>query len=240
MASLRQLAACLGLLPTFSVVRDFFGYASPPPWANAPAQPNLPQSLSLLTQVKRIRQPHFNLNLIRVGTLDDGVLDPVDEENVDCAVQLARNIYAAIGVGIGRVDRWWYIPRSWETGYDVINDDCEADELIDAYDLPENGIKVFFVTEWYGDTVGRTDGDEDGSVVLLRPKNWLGTGRTLAHELGHMFGLGHENDNTSNLMAQSGNLSDAEKANPIPATTGFYTRQVEDVKEDEEWIREAC
>ena len=85
------------------------------------------------------------------------------------------------------------MPISDGTGYDVIDDDCEADELIDAYDLPADGFKVFFVTAWpcsssSSCTVGRTDGDGDGSVVLLQT-DWVATGRAFAHELGHVLVL---------------------------------------------------
>jgi hypothetical protein len=68
------------------VVGDFFGYASPPPWNLGPSaeQTNLPQSLSLLTQVKRLNQKHFHVNVIRVGTDSNGLLSPADEQNVDC------------------------------------------------------------------------------------------------------------------------------------------------------------
>jgi hypothetical protein len=238
-ASVRALGACLGLSGTFTILGDFFGYASAPPWTLGPSeeQARLPKSLSLLTQVKRLRQPHFNLNLVRVGVNpSDLLLEPREEENVDCAVQLTRDIYAQIGVGIGRVDRWWYIP--YGTQYDVIDDDCEANELIDAYDLPDDGIKVFFVTAWYGDgSVGLTDFDQDGSVVLLRSHygddTYVATARALAHEMGHMFGLDHQNDHPSNLMCQGGHakkglgIGDGQM---IPDTTHFYDWQAEQVK----------
>ena len=246
MASIRELGACLGLPGTFTILGDFFGYASAPPWLTAPSQKHLPASLSVLEQVRRIQQPYFNLYLVRVGVNPgDLFLEPEEEENVDCAVQLTRDIYAQIGVGIGRVDRWWYIP--YGSKYDVIDDDCEADELIDAYDLPDDGIKVFFVTAWLGNTVGRTDGDKDGSAVLLRSRGpgstFILAARTLAHEMGHMFGLGHQNDDASNLMCQGGHvteLSNLKTADFIPAATHFYDWQGDDVREDEDWLRGPC
>jgi hypothetical protein len=229
MASLLQVAACIGLSGEFSIVRDFFGYASGPPWSLAPSQDNLPQNLSLLKQMKLVRQPHFNLHLIRVGTTDRGLFpQAISEQQVDASVALARRVYSEIEVGIGKVNRWWFVPISDGTGYD----DCEADELIDAYDLPADGIKVFFVTAWpcsssSSCTVGRTDGDDDGSVVLLQT-SWVATGRSLAHELGHVFGFGHENGDPNNLMCQGGTAKKAlgiTSDEMIPATTGFYDWQ---------------
>ena len=135
MASLKQLAACIHLEAKFSVLRDFFGYVSAPPWNLANSQNALPQSLSLATQMKRLQQKHFHLNLIRVGTRSNGSLPTVDEQNLDCAVQLCRDIYASIGVGVGRVERW-IIPLSDNTGFNVIRDSCEAEDLVDEYSIP--------------------------------------------------------------------------------------------------------
>jgi hypothetical protein len=238
MASLRQLAGCLGLPSAFSLVRDFFGYASPPPWPKL-TQDNVPTRLSVLTQARLVRQPHLNLHVVRVGTLDNGrFADPVDEQQVDAAVQLARRVFAEIDVGIGRVKRSWHVPLSKGTGFDVIDDECEADELIDAYDLPQDGIKAFFVLDWSCSsatscTVGHTDGDKDGCVVELQDGNTVGTGRALAHELGHVLGFGHENDDPSNLMCQGGTAKTAlgiSSDQMIPATTGFYDWQVQAIR----------
>jgi len=234
MASLRQLAACIGLDQTnFKVVGDFFGYASPPPWDQAPSQDNLPQSLSLLTQMKRLRQKHFHLNLIRVGASDDGLLPAVDEQNVDCAVQIIRGIYAAFGIGIGRVERGWFIPASDNTGYDVIDDDGEASDLVYDFSFDNNGIDCFFVPVYVGTTVGFTPAKGDGVVVELRENDYLGTARTLGHELGHYFGLGHQNDKPNNLMCQT------SKANPMPGSVQLSSDQISDIK-DEDDIKSSC
>jgi hypothetical protein len=230
MASLRAFATCIGCSTNFSVLRDFFGYASSPPWGQAPAmqQANLPQSLSVLTQVKRLKLPHFPLDLVRVGTNGAGLLADVDEQNIDCAVQIARDIYAAAGIGIGKVDRWYGIPLADNTGYDVIDDDGEAEDLVDDYDAPGAGIDVFFVIDWAGDTIGITPAKPDGVAVELRETDFLGTARTLAHELGHYFDLGHENDDPTNLMCQT------SKANPMPGSTVLNSDQIDEIKDADE------
>ncbi len=205
MVWLRDLAKCLGLAGTFSVVGDFFGYASAPPWNLAPSQtnPNLPQSVSLLTQMRRVRQYHFHLNIVRVGTNANGFLPQVDEQNVDCAVHVTRDIFAAAGIGIGRVQRGWHIELSENTGYDVIGDDCEAEDLVDEYSVANDGIDCFLVPLYDGDVGGYAPSGGDGVVVESREGDFFGTARTMAHELGHYLGLGHENGDPNNLMCQT-------------------------------------
>jgi hypothetical protein len=234
--SLRALATCIGLPADYRVVRDFFGYASAPPWNLAPAaqQTSLPQSLSLLTQMKRLQQKHFALDLIRVGTSASGFLPAVDEQNLDCAVQLARDIYGAAGFGIGKVDRWWMVPLADNTGFDVIDDDCEAHDLIDEYSAPGGGIDVFFVLAWAGDTIGTTPSKGDGVGVESREDDFLGTGRTFAHELGHHFDLGHENDDPNNLMCQS-----SEPGVMMPGSTQLTSDQVDEI-EDADDMQSPC
>lgn len=233
MVSIRQQAQCIGLDRDFSVVGDYFGYASPPPWTQAPSQTGLPQSLSVLTQAKRLKKTHVHLNLIRVGTDADGLMTPQDEENLDCAVDLVRGIYAAIGVGIGRVERWWCIPDAWDTGYETIDDDGEAEDLVDDYTVGGGGVDVFFVPLYVGSVVGLTPGKGDGVVVESREDDFLGTARTFGHELGHYFGLGHENGTPDNLMCQT------QFANPMPGSTKLNADQTETVKDADD-MHGAC
>jgi hypothetical protein len=226
------MAACIGVTGNFRVVRHFFGYATPPPWNLGPAgqQANLPQFLSVLTQVKRLQQTHFHLDCVRVGTDSSNLLAPVDEQNLDCAVQMARDIYGAVGVGIGRYNRWWLIALSDNTGYDVIDDDCEASDLVDEYDAPGGGVDIFFVQAYAGTTVGLYPAKGDGVVVESRENDFLGTARTFSHELGHYFGLGHQNGSPNNLMCQT------SQANPMPASVQLSGGQVGDVKDHDDTV----
>ena len=211
------------------MVGHFFGYASPPPWNLAPSQANLPQSLSVLTQMKRVQQTYFNLNLIRVGASSfDGLLNAIDEENLDCAVQISRDIYAAAGIGIGRVERWWMIQS---TSYETIDDDCEAEDLVDEYTVPNNGVDCFFVPVYVGSTNGIMP--DDGVVVESRENNFLGTARTMAHELGHYFDLGHQNGSPNNLMCQT------KFANPMPGSAQLSSSQIDTIKEQDA-MRDPC
>lgn len=233
MTSLRQLASCIGLSGNFSVVRHFFGYASAPPWNLLPSQGNLPQSLSLLTQMKRLKRKHFHLNVIRVGTDANGLLEPLDEQNLDCAVQLTRDIYGAAGIGIGRVERWWAIPASEDTGYDAIDGDWEAIRLVNTYYVDNDGVDCFFV-EVYLDGAGYWAGS--GVVVESQAQNPLGTGRTMAHELGHyllgswelLVGFGHHEDDPNNLMTPGGD------ANPMPGSTELTSEQIDTMKDHDD------
>lgn len=224
MASIKQIANCMGLSGRISVVHNFFGYAKTPPWTLAPSQSALPQSLSLLKQVRLIKGRHVHLNIIRVGTDGNGLLSAAEEEAIDCAVQITRNIYAAVNLGIGRVERWWHIPLADNTGYDFIDSDGEAEDLVDEYSVGNDGIDIFYVPVYDGSTLGLYPWKGDGVVVEILTENFLQTARTTAHELGHFAGLGHENDKPENLMCQS------KHAHPMPASIQLNTAQVEEIR----------
>ena len=222
------------------MVRDFFGHASPPPWRPVSPDNIPPSSLSLLTQIRRLQQPYFNINVVRVGTNSDGIfaaegVDDIDaavhEKNVDAAVALAREIYGAIGVGIGRVERWWQI-RAADTHYEVINSDAEAGDLVQEFSVGNDGIDVFVVFA-YLDASGRCPPKGNGVVVDSEETDFPYTAQTFSHELGHFFlGPGHKKNEPNNLMTDDG-------AATVPTSTLLNADQAEKIKKHDK-ILDAC
>jgi len=211
MVSLRSIAACIGVAGNFSVVRDFFGYAtgvyghiplstdlSTITEEEAKIDPSAPGELSLLTQVKLLEGPHIHLDIIRVGIEDFAT---IDEQEIDVAVQMTRELYARVGLGIGRVLRW-FLTTEQAGGLTVIDTECEAFDLIDDWSAHGGGMDVFFVRDIdFGKGGGTPEKDPEGTVIGLSGN--VSTGITLAHELGHYLGLDHVSTKT-NLMLGSG------------------------------------
>jgi reprolysin-like metallo-peptidase family M12B len=206
MASLRQIAQCIGITGNFSILRDFFGYVS------------IPKPLSTRTQILRLKQKHVHMNLIRVGIES---FSANDEREIDAAVQFTRDTYATVNLGIGRVQRF-FITTDEANGRDNIGCDGEAEELTNEWTVDNNALDVFFVLTYAGSTIGLSAVDGscdkdakgmDGSVVAIDGEEFKTTGFVLAHEVGHYLGLEHVGD-SSNLMfpsvENSGNLSSGQ------------------------------
>jgi hypothetical protein len=140
MASIKQLARCIGLSGDISIVRDFYGYTSVP----------TEKQLSLLTQARLLKSPHIHLNLIRVGTNENGWFSDTDEQEIDAAVQIMRDIYATVSIGVGRVERY-FITVAQAKGRDIIDSDDEATELTDEWSVPNDALDVFFVLKFWVD-----------------------------------------------------------------------------------------
>ena len=89
MASLRSIAACIGVTGNFSVSRDFFGFLR-----------GVPSDVSILTQVRRLQGRHVHMNFIRVGS-DQFTNNDLAE--MDSALQFTRDNYAQVNLGVGKV-----------------------------------------------------------------------------------------------------------------------------------------
>ena len=107
MASLREIADCIGIKKNFEVVRDFFGY-----------QTGAPGQISLLRQMRLAQGYHVHLNLIRVGV---ETFTDADEQEIDSAVAFTRDTLAAVDFGVANVGR-----RSISS--DQIGRSCSFDE----------------------------------------------------------------------------------------------------------------
>lgn len=208
MASLRQMAKCINLgKQDFAVARDFFGYKQGPP-----------DKVSLLTQMRRLKDQHIHLNIIRVG---NDQLTASDVEEMDQAVYFTRNTFASVNLGVGRVEHY-AISTSDADGADNIDSDDEAVQLADDWTVDNDALDVFFVLTYAGSTIGYSavggpcdkdnSRDMEGSVVAIEGSPNT-TGYVLAHEVGHYLGLSHSGNN-NNLMfgtvPNGGNLTSSQ------------------------------
>jgi hypothetical protein len=191
MPSIRHLAACMGLGGNLSVVRDFFGYIGPT------AKP-----LSLRTQAALVSGPHLHLNLIRVA-IDGPEWDPFNDDfQIDNAVLVAREVFATVGLGIGRVQRF-FVPVADAEGHEHLSDQDEGEALRHKWTVPNDALDAFFVLTLetsigFSSIDGPCDKNEDGSGTIVAVHQMSQV--SFAHELGHYLGLVHEEDDFANLM----------------------------------------
>jgi hypothetical protein len=184
----------------------------------------------LLKQIRRLQlHPHFNIDAIHVATDENGLLPPTEEENLACAVEIARDIYSKHGVAIGRV-RHWFIRAEDAMGFDVVEDKCDADELVGTYSFGGSAADVFFVQQ-YDAGAGRAPAKAEGVVIELAETDFPFTGRTLAHELGHLIGgLGDneiliEGPNGLPMPDRTNLMTQYKYANPMPGGTDLTDAQ---------------
>jgi len=170
------------------VVRHFFGLRFVP----------LGKELSVSQQIERLHQPHFHFNVILVGA---DAFSTTEIKDVNRAVFDTREIYSKAGVAVGRV-KWFAIPVSSAGGHEDIASDDEAVALTGSWTVHNNGLDVFVIRNgWFEDGDERAglsdqgascdkdaDGSMSGSVVSV---GGILTGSTMAHEMGHDFGLYH-------------------------------------------------
>ncbi len=200
MASIREMAKCVGASGNISVIGNIYGYIQAP----------FGQQLSLREQANLLQGSHIHLNLIRVGTDQSGWFSNPDELEIDAAVQFTRDTYATVNVGIGRVERY-FVTTADANGRENIDSNDEAEELTHEWSVPNDGLDVFFVLTYNGTTIGlsavdgpcdKSDKGMNGSVVAIEGTG-NDTGFVLAHEVGHYLGLAHIDGDSTNLMFPS-------------------------------------
>src|SRR5262245_48152894 len=138
MPSLRQLANCIGLSANFSVLGDFYGFFRgriPPDPTGAAVTLSLNRDLTLL------QGEHFHANMIAVPV--DQFVD-ADDIEIDYSILRLRNIYAQIGVGVGRIQHFG-ISAAQAGGLATPNDEDDLEELTDDFTVNNNGLDVFLI-----------------------------------------------------------------------------------------------
>ncbi len=209
MDSLKDVAACIGVVGSFSVSRDFLGFLR-----------GAPSDVSVGTQIARLKGRHVHMNFIRVGS-DQFTNNDLAE--MDAALQFARDNWAQVNLGVARIEHF-VISTAEAGGAENIDNDDEAEELTNDWTVPNSALDIFWVLTYAGSTIGlsRVDGPcdkdakgMDGSVVAIEGAVTT-TGFVLAHEAGHYLGLSHSSS-SGNLMfgtvPNGGNLTSGQGSN---------------------------
>ena len=89
MRSVQRTAECMGFEGDIDVVRDFFGYAT-----------GVPRETSLSRQMRLMHRFHVGINVILVGVESFG---EAEHEEIDEAVAIMRDAYAAVEFGVAPV-----------------------------------------------------------------------------------------------------------------------------------------
>lgn len=232
MASVRNLANCIGVTGDISILRHFFGFfrgVLPPDPTGAEVKVSLRRQLGLL------QGQHFHLNVIAVGV---GNFTDSDNIEVDYSIFKIRNVYNQVNVGVGRVGHY-QITVADANGLDAPTTKGQLEELTENWSVDNDGIDLFIPHDMNipsngGIILGRSavdgpcPGDKDGKGMSGSVSGLWGdeqTARTISHEVGHYLTLQHRNSDGDNLMCQSG------QANSIRDSVELTSGQGNDVKD---------
>jgi hypothetical protein len=221
--------SCIGVDTSgnVSLLRDLFGFSR----GQLPDDPTgAAVSVSLQAQLRAMSGRHVHINVITVGF--DALPTSGQQtaaNKVDYAVHRTRTIFAAVSLGVGRVEHY-AIPAADSAGRDDIGSEGEADDLSDEWSVPNNGVDAFVVrTISDTDFVGISprpgdcdkDGKDDGLVAGEINRAADAFSRTFAHEIGHFLNLPHNHgDNCPTATAARNNLMAQTRCIPNNDTRG--------------------
>ena len=187
MLSVKQAFSCIGRPANSSVVAGLFGYGV------------IPKPLSLRTQLELLGGPHYHVNVIEVAPED---FPSWARRQICYSLQFTRDVYAKVGIGIGRID-WFSVSRAQAGTKAVIDSGSEASDLTADWTVPNDGLDLFVVrlingSDGWSPKSGHCNKNAPwhmtGSVVEIYQgrDNYAGNG--FAHEMGHYLGLDHISD----------------------------------------------
>jgi Metallo-peptidase family M12B Reprolysin-like len=192
--SLKNEAMCLGLQGSFSVLHDYFGYTGT----------RAPDTISLRNQIELLRNgQHVRIHL---KIIENPISFTLDE-----MVSAMRQAFGNFGIGVfvrTIEDLNTVLPPVDITNFltiDVVNNcpsDAITNEQINLFNnrnnVGNNEIVVYFVRSTapmtYNGCANHPEG-RPGAIVVRAASRW-----TLAHEVGHVFGLNHVDSSGSCLF----------------------------------------
>lgn len=202
-----------------SLVRNLFGFSFRPAGV----------ALSMRTQFERYTKPRAAIKIVLPNRQ---LYDNAQLAFIFGCVETARKIWDPHGIGIILEPwKWFYPPQSpewWSAPTTTLESEGPHGpyQILQGFaHLPKNSVQIVVVKStpdtWAGYTVGEyefacsrcPDDGQCGVVISLNPANLNASGRALAHELGHYFGLAHGWNNTTSLMNPNtqGTLISAEE-----------------------------
>jgi len=142
----------------------------------------------------------LNFSIVLVGLSEDytGLISLADAQAVQYGIQVAREIYGKVDLGIRKV-YWSYISPGDAGGYTSIDSSSEGNDLTNDWSAANDGLDIFFCPTvdpadgWGPGSTGTCDKgakDDWSGVICELHKSKEFTGVLLAHEVGHYLGLG--------------------------------------------------
>ncbi len=226
--SLRDTATgCLGLTGDISVNSDVYGYryrdedglmfGALGPDDILPAN-GTPTTRSLRRHLETVRGRAVDVVIFLVGHEPDfsGAVSRADVAKVQYGIQVARDIYAQVDLGIRRII-WGRIGMLAAGPYLDVHSGVGSWALTRDFSGRPGALDVFVVQELIGPRLGESPVNgpchkdslilTTGVLVELIGSGARDVGHALAHEAGHYLGLHHDTSDT-NLMYDS-NVYDA-------------------------------